>query len=223
MTSHVRFTSLVSSRSGLFPGRAVSRLRPSGLWASPFIRRLARTSGRIEFLTYGPTDSPPVALHPTFGGHDSALPSVTQLPLAFNQSSVWLRGVPPPFQMRSRAHECGGHAAAPYRHESGGMATAVQIARGAREKSRPQRHPLPVAVEPNLSIHCSALSTHCSTPHLGTGVSLTTRWMNRVSDAPSPRIARRSFITMRCESTGPASRLTSSGITKSRPLTIASA
>ncbi len=56
-----------SSRSGLFPGRAVSRLRPSGLRASPLRRRLARTSGRIEFLSYGPTGSPPVALHPTFG------------------------------------------------------------------------------------------------------------------------------------------------------------
>src|SRR5258708_9605994 len=32
------------------PGRAVSHLRPSGPWASPFVRRFARTSGRIEFL-----------------------------------------------------------------------------------------------------------------------------------------------------------------------------
>jgi len=104
------------SRSGLFPGRAVSRLRPSGFWASPFIRKLARTPGRIEFLTYGPTDSPPVALHPTFGGHDSSVPSVTQLPLAFNQSSVWLRGISPPLQMRSRAHECGG-LPPPWQHD----------------------------------------------------------------------------------------------------------
>jgi hypothetical protein len=104
MSFHGRFTSLVSSRSGLFPGRAVSRLHPSGLWASPLASRLARTSGRIEFLSYGPTDSPPVALHPTFGGLNSSFPSVTQLPSAFNQSSVWLRGLSPPIQMCSRAH-----------------------------------------------------------------------------------------------------------------------
>ena len=93
------------SRSGLFPVRTVSRPRPSGFRASSFVRRLAKTSGRIEFLSYGPTDSPPVAPHPTFGGHDSSVPSVTQLPSAFNQSSVWLRGISPPFQVRSRAHE----------------------------------------------------------------------------------------------------------------------
>ena len=92
---------LFISRSGLFPGRAVSRLRPSGLRASPLASRLAMTSGRIEFLTYGPTDSPPVALHATFKPAGS---SVTQLPSAFNQSSVWLRGFTPPSQMRSRAH-----------------------------------------------------------------------------------------------------------------------
>src|SRR6266478_6484537 len=74
---------------------------------SASFRRLAKTPGRIEFLSYGPTDSPPVALHPTFGGHDSSIPSVTQLPLAFNQSSVWLSGISPPFQMCFRAHECG--------------------------------------------------------------------------------------------------------------------
>jgi hypothetical protein len=92
------------SRSGLFPARAVSRLRPSGLWASPFARRLAKTGGRIEFLSYGPTDSPPVALHLTFRGLNSSVLSVTQLPSAFNQSSVWLRGLSPPIQVRSRAH-----------------------------------------------------------------------------------------------------------------------
>src|SRR5262245_23427531 len=30
---------------------------------------------------------------------------VTQLPSAFDQSSVWSRGISPPFQVRSRAHE----------------------------------------------------------------------------------------------------------------------
>jgi hypothetical protein len=63
-----------SSRSGLFPDRAVSRLRPSGLWASPFVRRLARTSSRIEFLSYGPAGSPSVALHPTFGRPQLTIP-----------------------------------------------------------------------------------------------------------------------------------------------------
>src|SRR5829696_4754998 len=132
-----------SSRSGLFPDRTVSRLHPSGLWASPLVRRLARTSSRIEFLTYGPTDSPPVALHPTFGGLNSSFPSVTQLPLAFNQSSVWLRGISPPIQMRSRAHECGDrshrfscgeaaalarNAAAPRRVKAVTAVTALHIA-----------------------------------------------------------------------------------------------
>ena len=46
--------------------RAVSRLRPPVPSASPFIRRLAKTQSRIDFLSYGPTDSPSVALHPAF-------------------------------------------------------------------------------------------------------------------------------------------------------------
>jgi hypothetical protein len=51
MSFHVRVLRLLFSRSGLIPSRAVSRLRPSGLWASPFVRRLARTSGRYRVST----------------------------------------------------------------------------------------------------------------------------------------------------------------------------
>ena len=48
---------------------AVSRLHASDLWASPLASRLATYQGRIEFLSYGPTGSPSVALHPVF--HDA--------------------------------------------------------------------------------------------------------------------------------------------------------
>ena len=129
-----------SSRSGLFPGRTVSRLHPSGFWASPFIRRLARTPGRIEFLTYGPTDSPPVAPHPTFGGHDSSFPSVTQLPLAFNQSSFWLRGISPPIQMRSRAHECAWLATALGSVQRSGICRATESGGKPHALVRPRAH-----------------------------------------------------------------------------------
>jgi hypothetical protein len=68
------FFALASFRVLDSPRRAVSRLHPSRFWASPLASRLATTSGRIEFLSYGPTDSPPVALHPTFGGHNFSFP-----------------------------------------------------------------------------------------------------------------------------------------------------
>ena len=84
------------SRSGLFPSRAVSRLRPLGFRASPFVRRLARTSGRIEFLVVR-TD------RLTFRCSPPRL-TTTQLRSAFNQSSIWLRVFSPPLQVRSRAH-----------------------------------------------------------------------------------------------------------------------
>lgn len=63
------FPSPLSTRSFLFAfrvrlWRAVSLPRPSDFKASPFGSRLAKTPGRIDFLSCGPTDSPSVALHP---------------------------------------------------------------------------------------------------------------------------------------------------------------
>lgn len=46
--------------------------------------------------------------------------TATQLRSAFNQSSVWLRGFSPPFQVRSRAHECGSLLPPSHDPEKGG-------------------------------------------------------------------------------------------------------
>ena len=118
--------------------RAVSSLRPPVLSASPLVRRLAKTQGRIGFLIVR-TDRFAFRCSPP------RLPA-TQLRLAFNQSSVWLRVFPPPLQVRSRAHErrrpagwfggvsqppCGGRERVPKStvwrwQESGGAASSPQ-------------------------------------------------------------------------------------------------
>jgi hypothetical protein len=59
------FFSLVSSRV-LGSPPSVSRPRPQAFSASPLPSGVAKTPGRIDFLSYGPTDSPSVALHPAF-------------------------------------------------------------------------------------------------------------------------------------------------------------
>jgi hypothetical protein len=92
---HAFFT-LVCFAFWTFPRRTVSRLRPPSFRASSFASRLARfmRPNRVPLVR---TDrlafrcSPPRL-------------TTTQLRSAFNQSSVWLRGFSPPFQMRSRAH-----------------------------------------------------------------------------------------------------------------------
>src|SRR5258708_18844947 len=69
---------------------AVSRLRASVLWVSHVTSKLTTASGRIEFLSYGPADSPPAAPHLTFGVLVLISPSVTQLPSALTSQAFGL-------------------------------------------------------------------------------------------------------------------------------------
>jgi hypothetical protein len=81
--------------------RRASRCR---VWASPFTRRLATTTGRIAFVILRTELSPPAASHPASRRRScSRLRAGERLPG---------RDFHPSRCVRSQAHECGGHAAA---------------------------------------------------------------------------------------------------------------
>ena len=88
-----RFPGLLSHPTLQHPGLS----RSSQVWASPFGRRLANRSGRIEFVILRTTSSPSVALHPA-----SRRRSFSQI-----QAGVGMpeRDFHPPSQTRSRTHD----------------------------------------------------------------------------------------------------------------------
>jgi hypothetical protein len=199
---HGRFPSLVSLRvldsspPGPFP---FCTLRVS--WASPLVRRLASTPGRIKFLSYGPTDSLPVAPHPTFGGLNSSFPSVTQLPSAFNQSSVWLRGISPPFQMRSRAH--GRRRLAAVARQERNEPRSARRTRAAWTAGNRIRSGLrPYACEP--AVHACVPAVHTCVPggtRVRTGGSRVCSGWNTGVNRWFPRVFRAEHV---CEPVVPA-------------------
>ena len=110
MSSHVRFLhARFFSRSGVSPqGRFPSApLGSLGFATQPQARQDTRPN-RVPFVR---TDSLAFRCSPP-------RLRATQLQSAFNQSSVWLSGLPPPLQVRSRAHDCG--SLLPPSHPKGG-------------------------------------------------------------------------------------------------------